>query len=43
MDYFLHLFDKVLYIFRTSPLSIIKISPDDGQRTCLKHVEYFNK
>jgi hypothetical protein len=55
MHYFLNLFDKVLYMFRTSPLSIItRISTlctciqcwdthDDGQWTCPKYIEYFIK
>ena len=61
MHYFSNLFDKVLYIFRTSTLSIIGSTPtelawqlpiaciqcwdtpDDGQCTCPKHVEYFIK
>jgi hypothetical protein len=81
MHYFSDLFDKVLYIFRTGPLSIIRnistlytqqymlvllayarvvhasrrqhdkhllrvysvTTPDDGQRTCPKYVEYFIK
>jgi len=53
MHYFSNLFDKVFYVFRTSPLSIIRSistwqipiaciqcwdTPDDGQRTCPKHV-----
>jgi len=64
MDYFSYLFDKILYMFRTFPLSIIRSTshciraigichassvgteldtPDDGQWTCPKHVEYFIK
>ena len=35
IHYFSDLFDKLLYMFQTGPLSII--------RTCLKHVEYFIK
>ena len=63
LHYFSNLFDEVLYIFRTSPLSIIRSisalytwnrqisiariqcrnTPDDGEWTCPKHVEYFIK
>jgi len=35
MHYFSNVFDKVLYMFQTSP--------DDRQWTCPKHVEYFIK
>jgi len=69
MPCFSDLFDKELYMFQTSPLSIIRSistlytrnrylscyfcwlsasrqptdTPDDGQWTCPKHVEYFIK
>ena len=76
MHYFSNSFDKVFYMFRTDPLSIIRSittlytrngqdhasrqptelawqtpiaciqcwgTPDDGQWTCPKHVEYFIK
>jgi hypothetical protein len=65
MHCFSNLFDSVLYMFRTCPLSSIRSistlythnrylscqfcwclladTPDDGQWTCPKHVEYFIK
>jgi len=41
MHYFSDLFDKVLYMFRTISLSIVRSlgTPDDGQRTCPKYVQ----
>jgi len=30
-------------MFRTVPLSIIRMMIDDGQRNCPKHVEFYSK